>query len=451
MRTKGRLTLLFAASLCAVTAGASEIQPIAIVPAPDVIPGPQAMAGKSRVESESETWITAGTNPTFLLQFADVMDGTGSGFDDPDLGPARQAIAIAAFERTSIILAGEPGTARVRIDSRSPYFDGNVLAVGVPYFQCSDGFRKPIIFEALRNDVHVHEIEGELGVDFTLPLNADLDAPHVGQYDLFTVIFHEIAHILGFVGFTVGADGLPPDCGGARMLPTLARFALDGDGAPLWVERHGEIRFDGLPGDLPGAGQPLRISLPFDPQPQLHLASGNLAVSGHWLPEDFANRTGVLMLQEPIPSGVMRRNMTPETKAVLAGALEFTVGEEPRGLTGSWFDPASGGQGFSLHFIDRNRFVVYFFGFNDARERLWMIGVHDGDMTLGQDLSVPLFEATGGRFNDFDPGAVSETPWGTLEIRFHDCLNARATLTGLDGYQDMNLQRLAGVDQLECY
>ena len=63
MSFKGTLAVLYAASLCAVTAGAGEIQPITVVPAPDAYSGPQAATGKSRVQSEPGTWISAGTNP----------------------------------------------------------------------------------------------------------------------------------------------------------------------------------------------------------------------------------------------------------------------------------------------------------------------------------------------------------------------------------------------------
>jgi hypothetical protein len=299
--------------------------------------------------------------------------------------------------------------------------------------------------------VHVNDIEGNLAVNFSMSLNAGMEPPAPGQYDLFTLIFHEITHILGFVGFTVQADGLPRDCGGARMLPEIARHVKDGQGQPLWVEQNGKISFTGRQEQLPKAGEPALVEFPGWAQPALRLATGDLIVSGHWLPGDFEYRPGVLMLQEPFPSGETRRNMTPETKAILENAIGFTVNEEPRGLTGSWYDPAMNGQGFSLHFVSRDQFVVYFFGYTDNGERLWMIGVHDDGLRLGEDVSIDLLEGSGGRFNGFDADVVSTLPWGSLDIRFLDCLSARATLNGLDGYQEMNLVRLAGVEGLNCY
>jgi len=380
-----------------------------------------------------------------------VRDRTGNGFDDAALGGQRRAIAFATFERISTILNGEPGSARILIDSRSPWLNQDTLAVGIPFFQCTAGFQKPIIHQAIQSDTHVHTHEGELLVNFDLPLSASLDKPPAGQYDLYTLMFHEITHILGFVGFTVEADGRPRDCGGARMLPAIAQFTRDSTGNPMWAEQSGEIEFVGSPGSLPSAAVPMLLDLTDTGSPALRLATSNLRVSGHWLPEDFADRPGVLMLREPFPSGELRRNMTPESKSILEIVLGYQVNQELRGLTGSWVDTQLNGQGFMLHFISRTRFVIYFFGFADNGDRQWIFGLHNGSFKLGETIYVPLLEATGGRFNHVDIADIDEIPWGELEIRFLDCHSATATLRGIDGVQEMFLFPLARVDLLDCY
>ncbi len=80
-----------------------------------------------------------------------------------------------------------------------------------------------------------------------------------------------------------------------------------------------------------------------------------------------------------------------------------------------------------------------------------MLGLHSGEFELGEAISVPLIEAAGGRFSHFDEVTINELPWGQLEIRFLDCRSAQATLTGIDGIQEMTLFQLAGVNNLDCY
>lgn len=404
-----------------------------------------------RSEAGQDFLISAGSNPSFLLEFADVRDRTGTGFDDPQLGSARRQVAVSAFEQMSEILAGEPGSARVLVDSRSPWLDQQTLAIGIPLFQCIDGFQKPIIHDALRKDTHVHTHEGELLVNFNLPVSTSMEKTPQGQYDLYTMIFHEMVHILGFVGFSVESDGLPKDCGGARMLPAIAGYATDSLGNPLWIEQEGEILYLGNASDLPSAGAPILLDIPDAAQESLHLASGSLRVSGHWLPEDFEQRSDVLMLRKPFPSGSTRRNLTPETKSILETVLEYRINQEARGLSGAWVDSQLNGQGFTLSFIGKSRFIIYFYGFTDSGERLWMLGLHDGDFELGETITIPLIEAAGGQFNHLDTAQISELPWGELSIRFQDCLNAEATLSGIDGTQEMQLFPLARIDGLDCY
>jgi hypothetical protein len=434
-----------------VQASGSAPDYLIVPPAAHSLQSVDEQQSKNTSANESLYVQVVGDSPVFELEFADVRDNSGAGFDHPSQGSVRREIAVAVFERVSQLLQGEPGSARIIIDSRSPWLNQDTLAVGVPFFECVDGFQKPIIHKALRNDTHVHSHEGELLVNFDLPLSASMDAPPVGEYDLFTLLFHEIVHILGFVGFTVEPDGRPQDCGGARMLPSLASYTRDNEGHPLWEEQSGEIEFVGNPVSLPKSYQPISLDLPQEHFDDLQLATGSLRVSGHWLPDDFVERSGVLMLREPFPTGQTRRNMTPETKSILANVLDLKMNQELRGLTGSWIDTQLNGQGFTLHFISESRFAIYFFGFADNGNRQWMVGLHDGEFELGQTISIPIFEASGGRFNHTAAVNIEENPWGVLEISFLDCHSAISTLTGLDGTQEMILIPLARVDTLDCF
>ena len=122
------------------------------------------------------------------------------------------------------------------------------------------------------------------------------------------------------------------------------------------------------------------------------------------------------------------------------------------GITGSWYDPATSGQGLVLHSMNDEQMAVSFYGYKNNSERLWLIGAYTGQVEFGQSLVMDMAFATGGSFGGFSPEEITETEWGTLTINFNDCRNATATLDGIDGQQTMSMLKLAGLQgsELEC-
>jgi len=122
------------------------------------------------------------------------------------------------------------------------------------------------------------------------------------------------------------------------------------------------------------------------------------------------------------------------------------------GITGSWYDPSTSGQGLILHSMNDQQMVVSFYGYNNDRERMWLIGLYTGQMEFDTTIVMNMKVATGGAFGNFDPEDITRTRWGTLTINFADCNNATAALDGLDGQQTMNMVKLAGLDgsELAC-
>jgi hypothetical protein len=126
---------------------------------------------------------------------------------------------------------------------------------------------------------------------------------------------------------------------------------------------------------------------------------------------------------------------------------------ESAGITGSWYDPDTSGQGLVLHAMTDQQMVVSFYGYKNDSERLWLIGVFDGQISKGEPLVINMITASGGRFGGFTPAEITESPWGTLTINFADCDKATATLNGVDGQQMMNMVKLAGLQGsgLNCH
>ncbi|MGA9575685.1 MAG: thrombospondin type 3 repeat-containing protein, partial [Lysobacterales bacterium] len=126
---------------------------------------------------------------------------------------------------------------------------------------------------------------------------------------------------------------------------------------------------------------------------------------------------------------------------------------EVAGITGSWYDPATSGQGFVLHPVNDGQLAVSFYGYKNSSERLWLIGNYIGPVRKGEPLVVDMAFASGGSFGNFTRDDITESDWGTLTINFADCDHATATLDGIDGQQTMNMVKLAGLQgsELNCH
>jgi hypothetical protein len=97
-------------------------------------------------------------------------------------------------------------------------------------------------------------------------------------------------------------------------------------------------------------------------------------------------------------------------------ATDFTI---TPAITGSWYDPAQSGQGFSLEVISSTQMVAYFYTFDPAGNNLFLTGVGTID---GPNATIPLYTTTGGFFPpNLDPTKITRTAWGTLFLNFTDC------------------------------
>ena len=83
---------------------------------------------------------------------------------------------------------------------------------------------------------------------------------------------------------------------------------------------------------------------------------------------------------------------------------------------------------------------------------MWIIGDYKGQVGWNETISIDLNVAEGGTFTEFDSEAVSLSPWGTLSIRIEDCYVAEATLSGINGEQILDIEKLAQINgtMLNC-
>lgn len=119
--------------------------------------------------------------------------------------------------------------------------------------------------------------------------------------------------------------------------------------------------------------------------------------------------------------------------------------------SGSWFDPAFDGQGFSVHWMASGEALVTWYTYDPDGNQFWMIGVgqRDGDAVL-----FPSLTATrGARFGrGFDPDAVERFNWGSLRLKL-GCVDGIAEfdspLPGFGAGQFV-LKRLSTLAGLGC-
>jgi hypothetical protein len=118
-------------------------------------------------------------------------------------------------------------------------------------------------------------------------------------------------------------------------------------------------------------------------------------------------------------------------------------------VSGSWYRPASSGEGWILQSVGAERYVLLWFSYRADGQQQWFTGQGTRN---GRTLRFEALTAgSGGRFGRyFDPAEVRLEPWGSAEFEFADCDNARLRADGRDGRIDLALVRLTALAGLSC-
>ncbi len=123
------------------------------------------------------------------------------------------------------------------------------------------------------------------------------------------------------------------------------------------------------------------------------------------------------------------------------------------GISGSWFNPETSGQGFNFEVLGSNLMVVYFYTFDGKGNNVWLVGT--GNLQAG-DAGVELVATSGGFFPpNFDPTKISHSDWGKLKLHFSDCNNGTAQWTVPPtnaAFQNgsFSIQRITSIPGLLC-
>jgi hypothetical protein len=96
------------------------------------------------------------------------------------------------------------------------------------------------------------------------------------------------------------------------------------------------------------------------------------------------------------------------------------------GITGSWYDPAESGHGFSLEVLPNNQLLAYWYVYAPPPlgGQAWIVanGAYSGNTAA--NLTAYWDVGSGALFPpDFDPNALQAQQWGTITFTFTDCNN----------------------------
>lgn len=179
---------------------------------------------------------TKNSDVVFNLTYLDVVNGTGVGFDDAELGEARRGALEAAFAYYASLIE-DYGAADIEIrESFSGNPMSNPFAYSAAYYFGSKGFAEPFtqVHITSGSDPYGPYADGYMQFNFhpNLNYNYNINAqPASDEYDFYTIALHEILHLLGFTSYTTasGASAAAED-----VFTSYDAFLMDYSKAPVY-------------------------------------------------------------------------------------------------------------------------------------------------------------------------------------------------------------------------
>ncbi len=250
---------------------------------------------------------------------------TTIGFNDPTLGATRRATVNAVASYVNSVI-DETGVVDITWNLSDNNAGLNTLAsMGTSYF-LNDGFSNGLVFAHATTgiDPFAGSGDGSGKVNFGHSWNSDLGNPTGSEYDLFSVVLHELTHAMG-VASLIRSDGGFAIAGTRSVYDT---FLETGGGTPLL---NGAGVFTAPVGSLTSGDVFLDLS-----------ASGG-GVLEVYAPTPYENGSSIshfdtslgpnVVMQPSIGAGVMRRTYSTQDLAVLR-AIGWNVRAvpEPSGM-----------------------------------------------------------------------------------------------------------------------
>ena len=216
------------------------------------------------------------------LQFDDVLNNTGVGFDDPTHGLARRDTVQSVMNYVSSQL--DPSVYSTAIDYRiqNSQMDGSgFLASSGPYFFSSpNGYGNGFVYDHATTGIDPSGgfPDSIATFDFGYNWHPGTSANPGGLFDLFSVTLHEFTHSMGFLTL-MNSSGVSSISGtDPGVFGVFASFLERGDGTQLFGPggdflgnlgdlTSDDVFFDGPNATAANGGNPIKIYAPGTFQP----------------------------------------------------------------------------------------------------------------------------------------------------------------------------------------
>ncbi len=145
------------------------------------------------------------------------------------------------------------------------------------------------------------------------------------------------------------------------------------------------------------------------------------------------------------------QGLTTRHNFQVASGSPATAAPFPPEISGSWFNVQTSGQGFNLDLVSGNRFLMYFYGYRNDGKQLWLYGDYNpggASFAWNKPLVLDMYVLEGGGFQNFTP--APSRIWGSARVIFESCRRATIELTGEEGSQVLQLDKLNTTMGLNC-